>query len=324
MTQENLLLLNLDRLPSYSNDGDAWYSLLLSVSLAKNVNAGDAIDQVWLEPWKFDITKVRIWSIDSNNDPVLVGDIDPEEKYRDASGVEFTLDKIDKLGAALEARLKELIIAGQGDPSARLVFDPLGAALPPDENSLRWPHLLEDAVRLPAPLGQWLNLVQIIRMPPPSGDAIIAAPVFKLDADFEPGRPKPADPNDSKGIWVVPYNNTDVFAGRTRPFPTNTSALDMWAPKPEVSGKDWLAKLPLEIADASDVLTHLAKALMDLGAPATNRLLTEDEVKAVGLAALRAARRGGHSGVGFKYGWWDHPTRAQEAHRLARQQAISR
>ena len=281
VTQPTLLLLTLDRLGPVYEAGRTHFALELALGLDPANLEPDAAALVapeLLQPWRWRIGGLDVMGRDGDSEPlaplahIQLGTVPaPADRPVDHG----------RYARAMETRFAELVQAG---PRAFVTDLRSGevACDVGDTTEPGWPELVATSLRAPAPIGAALNLVLVFSLEQALAEAletVVATPIFELEGDFgfaPEGEWRPfADGLLQRRYAVTPEPEgltlTAVTAGWTRPDSggtTGASQIDLeslWVRKPTLEGRDWLAQLPLTLADAAEGSELLFEAIERLG-----------------------------------------------------------
>lgn len=312
MSQATFLYLTLDLLGPEYTTGKVHLALTQTASL----ETGGTIDcPDLLKPWT--------WTDGTGAPPPKMVRLFYRKAAHDWQPVSSPLNMIDPPGrnVPLENELNDRFETLNNDHPALLVFNPQAGG---NDAGVRWPHLLESALRLPLPLGAQLRLTRFVEVEPEivDGKEIVAAPIFKADGVmWEPSGVIEYESNGLRKITYTPAGDRTLTAWTPGYKPhldrqvqelqeRTESYLDfntLWIKLPrQLSGRAWLGEFPYEAADAADLAQHLLGALEDLrrwlsdqqkGQDSPRGLVPWKFAKFAANAIFLALRLAAHSGV---------------------------
>ncbi len=300
MNQTTALFLNVERLPDYDTT-NYWFGLTISTALT-DVNTAVAA-HFHLKPWRWNKPDA-LKAFDGDGRPLILNPVPVMLDYAvDATGRPWSEDAVSPLKAALEAKYDIL-----ATDIRKLTYDAVGSA--PE-----WTALLEDTLRLPAPLGQWIHLACVFKVDRqagfPAAGRVYFAPVIATKADdstlpvlYAPGQATPT--TDEPPLQTITFDGTTHnFVAYSEGLHTDvleSSAPVLWLGKPNWGGKEWFSQLPKAVADAADVASRLCDSARFCGTPheadrAAFESISNDNAVKLRLAVLRALRIGAHAGT---------------------------
>jgi hypothetical protein len=301
MTQETLLLVDTDRLGPTYQDGKQYLAATWSVSLANGADLGR--HEKLLKPWEWKGVNVRVFGRKKGQWSALapkknVNSIDPK-RPENLNKLESELShRFDAVKAVVDAlifdptrRIEEYADKHVSDSSQKLVAG----------SGMRWPHLLEEVRRLPAPIGLCLNLAEFVAVYEDhvaDCDAVAIVPdaiVYSITgpqggettytwsaADSVP-TPVEGSPGlcqaeltlapPERGVSlraVVSFWHKEQHQAAKRAQTGDDAYLsldDLWvrfSSRRTWGGRSWVGELPYEAADAADLAQHLLDAWADV------------------------------------------------------------